>query len=125
MQTRKLGPFKISALGLGCMSLSHAYGTPPDAETAGKVLLSALDVGYSFIDTAALYGFGANETLIGNTLKHRRRDYVLASKCGMFRNAQGVREVDARPEILTKTCEDSLRRLQDRKSTRLNSSHRC
>src|SRR6266700_5431188 len=112
MQTRKLGPFKISALGLGCMSLSHAYGTPPDAETASNVLLKALDLGYSFIDTAALYGFGANETLIGNTLKQRRRDYVLASKCGMFRNAQGVREVDARPEILTKTCEDSLRRLQ-------------
>jgi aryl-alcohol dehydrogenase-like predicted oxidoreductase len=94
------------------MSLSHAYGTPPDAETAGTVLLKALDLGYRFIDTAALYGFGANETLIGNTLKHRRRDYVLASKCGMFRNAQGLREVDGRPEILTKTCEDSLKRLQ-------------
>ena len=112
MQTRSLGPFETSALGLGCMSLSHAYGTPPDAETAGEVLLKALDLGYRLIDTAALYGFGANETLIGNTLKHRRGDYVLASKCGMFRNAQGVREVDARPEVLTKTCEDSLRRLQ-------------
>ena len=72
MQTRKLGPFEISALGVGCMSLSHAYGTPPDAETAGKVLLKALDLGYRFIDTAALYGFGANETLIGNVLKARR-----------------------------------------------------
>src|SRR5258705_5509890 len=112
MQTRKLGPFTVSALGLGCMSLSHAYGTPPDAETAAKILLSALDLGYRFIDTAALYGFGANETLIGNTLKRRRGDYVLASKCGMFRNAQGVREVDGRPEVLTKTCEDSLKRLQ-------------
>ena len=112
METRTLGSFKTSALGLGCMSLSHAYGTPPDAETAAKVLLSALDLGYRLIDTAALYGFGANETLIGNTLKHRRGDYVLASKCGMFRNAQGVREVDGRPEILTKTCEDSLKRLQ-------------
>jgi aryl-alcohol dehydrogenase-like predicted oxidoreductase len=112
MQTRKLGPFNTSALGLGCMSLSHAYGTPPDAETAGRVLLKALDLGYRFIDTAALYGFGANETLVGNTLKHRRRDYLLASKCGMFRNAQGLREVDGRPEILTKTCEDSLKRLQ-------------
>src|ERR1700692_419839 len=106
MQTRTLGPFTISALGLGCMRLSHAYGTPPDAETAAKVLLNALDLGYSFIDTAALYGFGANETLIGNVLKTRRGDYVLASKCGMFRNAQGLREVDGRPEILTKTCED-------------------
>src|SRR5258706_2187416 len=112
MQTRKLGPFEISALGLGCMSLSHAYGTPPDAETAGNVLLKALDLGYRFIDTAALYGFGANETLSGDTLKQRRGHYVLASKCGMFRNAQGLREVDGRPEILTKTCEDSLKRLQ-------------
>ena len=112
MQTRKLGPFEISALGLGCMSLSHAYGTPPDEQTAGAVLLKALDLGYRFIDTAALYGFGANETLIGNVLKTRRRDYVLASKCGMFRNAQGLREVDGRPEVLTKTCEDSLKRLQ-------------
>src|SRR5258706_6043131 len=112
MQTRKLGPFEISALGLGCMSLSHAYGTPPDAEPAGNVLLKALDLGYRFIDTAALYGFGANETLIGDTLKQRRGHYVLASKCGMFRNAQGFREVDGRPEILAKTCEDSLKRLQ-------------
>src|SRR5256885_10285185 len=102
MQSRTVGPFKISALGLGCMSLSHAYGTPPDAETAGKVLLNAIDLGYRLIDTAALYGFGANETLIGNTLKHRRGDYMLASKCGMFRNAQGAREVHGRPEILTK-----------------------
>ena len=112
MQTRTLGPFEVSALGVGCMSLSHAYGTPPDAETAGKLLQKALDLGYSFIDTAALYGFGANESLIGNALKARRGEYVLASKCGMFRNAQGLREVDARPEILTRTCEDSLKRLQ-------------
>jgi aryl-alcohol dehydrogenase-like predicted oxidoreductase len=75
-------------------------------------LKKALDLGYSFVDTAALYGFGANETLIGNVLKTRRGQYVLASKCGMFRNAQGVREVDGRPEILAKTCEDSLKRLQ-------------
>jgi aryl-alcohol dehydrogenase-like predicted oxidoreductase len=112
MQTRALGPFEVSALGVGCMSLSHAYGTPPDPKTAGEVLLKALDLGYRFIDTAALYGFGANETLIGNVLKDRRGQYVLASKCGMFRNAQGLREVDGRPEILTKTCEDSLKRLQ-------------
>jgi len=112
MQTRKLGPFNVSAIGLGCMSLSHAYGHPPDAKTAGEVLMKALDLGYNFFDTAALYGFGANETLLGNVLKHRRKDYVLASKCGMFRNASGVREVDARPEILKRTCEDSLKRLQ-------------
>ena len=112
MQTRKLGPFTVSAIGLGCMSLSHAYGTPPDETAARAVLLAALDHGYTFFDTAALYGFGANETLLGAALKGRRGEYVLASKCGMFRNAQGVREVDARPEMLRKTCDDSLKRLQ-------------
>jgi len=87
MQTRKLGPFTVSAIGLGCMSLSHAYGTPPDETAARAVLLAALDHGYTFFDTAALYGFGANETLLGAALKGRRGEYVLASKCGMFRNA--------------------------------------
>jgi aryl-alcohol dehydrogenase-like predicted oxidoreductase len=112
MEHRKLGPFSVSALGLGCMTLSHAYGNPPDPATAATVLGTALDLGYNFFDTAAQYGFGANETLLGSVLKDRRRDIVLASKAGMFRNAQGVREVDARPEILKKTCEDALIRLQ-------------
>jgi aryl-alcohol dehydrogenase-like predicted oxidoreductase len=94
------------------MCLSHAYGTPPTPEVAAVVLHRALDVGYTMIDSAALYGFGANETLIGNTLKDRRRDYILTSKCGMFRNAQGQREIDGRPEVLRQTCEDSLRRLR-------------
>ncbi len=112
MQTRKLGPFNVSAIGVGCMSLSHAYGNPPDPTQAAAVLLKALDLGYTHIDTAALYGFGANETLIGNTLKARRKEFMLASKCGMFKNDAGVRHIDARPEVLKKTCEDSLRRLQ-------------
>jgi aryl-alcohol dehydrogenase-like predicted oxidoreductase len=112
MQHRRLGPFSVSALGLGCMTLSHAYGNPPDPATAAGVLRKALDLGYNFFDTAAQYGFGANETLLGSVLKDRRRDIVLASKAGMFRNAQGVREVDARPEVLKKTCDDALIRLQ-------------
>jgi aryl-alcohol dehydrogenase-like predicted oxidoreductase len=112
MQTRRIGPFNVSAIGLGCMSLSHAYGNPPDPKTAAEVLLAALDHGYTHFDTAALYGFGANETLLGNTLKHRRKEFMLASKCGMFKNDAGVRHIDARPEVLKKTCEDSLRRLQ-------------
>jgi len=69
-------------------------------------------MGYSLFDTAALYGFGANETLIGNSLSHRRDEYILASKCGMFKNDEGVREINGRPEVIQKTCEDSLRRLQ-------------
>ena len=58
MEQRQLGPFKVSAIGLGCMSLSHAYGTPPPREQAERVLLGALDAGYTFFDTAAVYGSG-------------------------------------------------------------------
>jgi aryl-alcohol dehydrogenase-like predicted oxidoreductase len=112
MQTRKLGPFKVSTIGLGCMSLSHAYGTPPEFEDAAALLLRALDLGYTHVDTAALYGFGANETLIGRVLKDRRQEFVLASKGGMFRNAQGQREIDGRPEMIRRNCEESLARLQ-------------
>lgn len=112
MQLRQLGPFTVSAIGLGCMSLSHAYGTPPDPDSAARLLHRALDLGYTHLDTAALYGFGANETLIGTVLKGRRKDYVLASKCGIFRNAEGKREIDGRPEIIKKTCDDSLQRLR-------------
>jgi len=108
MQTRKIGPFDVSAISLGCMVLSHAYGNPPDPKVAADVLLKALDLGYTFFDTAALYGLGANESLLGETLKHRRGEIILASKCGMLR----PRELDGRPEVLKQTCEDSLRRLQ-------------
>ena len=112
MHTRKLGPFNVSAIGLGCMSMSHAYGTPPAPEAAATVLLKALDLGYTHVDTAALYGFGANESLIGSTIGNRRDGFVLATKGGMFRNAQGQREIDGRPEIIKKTCDESLQRLR-------------
>jgi aryl-alcohol dehydrogenase-like predicted oxidoreductase len=112
MDTRRLGPFNVSAIGLGCMSMSHAYGTPPAPEVAATVLLKALDLGYTHVDTAALYGFGANETLIGNTLGGRRHEFVLATKGGMFRNAQGQREIDGRPEVIKRTCDESLQRLR-------------
>jgi len=69
MHPRKLGPFDVSPIGLGCMSLSHAYGTPPEPDAAEALLLRALDLGYTHLDTAALYGFGANEALIGRALK--------------------------------------------------------
>lgn len=112
MRTRKLGPFDVSVLGLGCMNLSHAYGVPPTGEAAARVLLRALDLGHNFFDTAALYGFGANESLLGEVLAHRRHSFVLASKCGMFRDADGKRAIDGRPTALKATCEESLRRLR-------------
>ena len=107
MISRSLGPFNVSAIGFGCMGLSHAYGTPPDAKTAAQILLKALELGYTFFDTASLYGLGANEMLLGETFRRRRSEIVLASKCGMLR----PRELDGRPEVLKRTCDESLRRL--------------
>lgn len=111
MKTRKIGPFEVNAIGLGCMSMSHAYGSPDEKE-AEKCLHRALDIGYNFLDTAALYGFGKNEELIGRVLKDRRGEYVLASKCGMFKGPDGKRQINGRPEVIKKTCEDALERLQ-------------
>jgi len=111
MHTRKIGPFAVSAIGLGCMNMSMGYG-PADDEASGRLLLEALEAGYNFLDTAAMYGVGHNEELIGRTLGHRRGDYVLASKCGIFRGKGGRAETDGRPEVLISTCDDSLRRLR-------------
>ena len=111
MQLRRLGPFGVSCLGLGCMNLSHAYGTPPPAEAAGALLLRALDQGITHFDTAALYGFGKNETLLGKVLKPHRQKIFLASKCGMT-GVDGKRVIDGRPQTLKRTCEESLGRLQ-------------
>jgi aryl-alcohol dehydrogenase-like predicted oxidoreductase len=111
MQQRRIGEFSVSALGLGCMNLSHAYGTPPPAEAAEALLLRALDRGITLFDTAALYGFGANETLLGRVLKPHRSKIVLASKCGMT-GVDGKRVIDGRPATLKRTCDESLQRLQ-------------
>ena len=115
LPTRRLGPFEVSALGLGCMNLSHAYGAPPPAEDAERLLLRALDLGVTLFDTAALYGFGANETLVGRVLGPHRGKFTLASKGGMagVQFEDGMRRViDGRPEAIRRNCEDSLRRLQ-------------
>ena len=116
MKNRKIASFSVSAIGLGCMNLSHAYGPPVNTEQAERVLLAALDHGVTLFDTAALYGFGANETLVGKVLKPHRQKFTLASKCGMQGvdpgNGQKVRVIDGRPETLRQTCEDALRRLQ-------------
>ena len=111
MHNRSIGPFTVSAIGLGCMGMSQSYGAPDEAESE-RVLLGALDEGYTFFDTAALYGFGHNESLLGRVLKERRSEFTLASKCGLFKDEQGRRKVDGRPETIKKTCDESLQRLQ-------------
>ena len=110
MEKRKLGQFEVSAIGLGCMSLSHAYGPPPPREQAERVLKGALDAGYTFFDTAAVYGLGHNETLVGEVLGDRRKEFVLASKCGL--SIGDRRELNGRPEVLKATCELSLKLLK-------------
>ena len=117
MNTRALGPFQVSPIGLGCMNICHAYGNPPPPEQAERLLLAALDAGVNHFDTAALYGFGLSEKIVGKALSAHRSRFTLASKCGM----QGVdikgdgamvRLIDGRPATLRQTCEDALRRLQ-------------
>jgi len=110
LPVRRLGPFEVSAIGLGCMNLSHAYGVPPDAEQGARVLLHALEQGITLFDTAALYGFGRNETLVGRTLSAHRRRFVLASKCGL-QGVDGKRVIDGRPPTIRASVEASLRRL--------------
>lgn len=108
---RKIGDVELPAVGLGCMVLSHAYGNPPPPEVGEEVLLKALEVGYVHFDTAALYGFGRNESLLGPVLKPFRDQIFLASKCGMT-GVNGVRTVDGRPETIKRTCDEALERLQ-------------
>ncbi len=112
MKTRQIGDFQVSPISLGCMNLSFGYGYVPTEKEAAELLLKSLEVGYTMLDTASLYGGGANEALIGNTLKHRRDDYMLASKCGISKNAEGVRTINGDPAEIRKVCEESLRLLQ-------------
>src|ERR1700722_559907 len=105
------GPLPIGPLGLGCMNLSHAYGTPPAPPQAAQLLRRAIELGVTHFDTAALYGFGSNETLLGATLAPYRGQIQLASKCGMT-GVDGRRVIDGRPETLKRTCLESLARLR-------------
>jgi aryl-alcohol dehydrogenase-like predicted oxidoreductase len=111
METRKLGPYDVTAVGFGCMNLSHAYGPPQPREVAERLLRQALDLGVTHFDTAALYGFGANEKLVGEVLKTRPANVVVVSKCGLF-GRDGKRVIDGRPESIREICEQSLKNLQ-------------
>ena len=113
MKQRQLGSsgLTVSAIGLGCMSMSQSYGTRDDAESI-RAIHRALDAGITFFDTAAIYGNGHNETLVGTALGARRKDVVLATKCGIMPAVPGPGiDADGRPEAIVHGCEDSLRRL--------------
>jgi aryl-alcohol dehydrogenase-like predicted oxidoreductase len=109
--SRRIGRAEVFPVGLGCMNLSHAYGHPPSAEDARRVLHAALDAGVTHFDCAALYGFGRNETLLGEVLPPFRARLHLASKCGMT-GVDGRRVIDGRPATLQATLEQSLARLR-------------
>ena len=101
----------LNPIGLGCMNLSHAYGQPPTEKEASRLLLEAIDLGVDHFDTAALYGFGKNEVLVGKVLKSVRDKIFLASKCGMT-GVNGKKVIDGRPKTLRATIEQSLTNLQ-------------
>ncbi len=111
METRMIAGRAVGAIGFGCMNLSHAYGVPPDPKEAAAVIRRALDLGVTHFDTAALYGFGRNESLVGAALGADRGRVFLASKCGIT-GVDGRRVVDGRPEAIKRTCLESLARLR-------------
>jgi aryl-alcohol dehydrogenase-like predicted oxidoreductase len=103
----KNGP-GVSAMGLGCMSMSQAYGTRDDAESL-RTLHRALDLGVTLLDTADVYGEGHNETLVGEGIRGRRAEVVLATKCGILHG--GRKGLDGTPGYIRAACEASLKRL--------------
>jgi aryl-alcohol dehydrogenase-like predicted oxidoreductase len=110
MERRKLGTLEVSAIGLGCMSMTPIYGEPEPAN-AIETLHRAAELGIDFIDTSDAYGQGRNEELVGRALAGRRNKYVVATKFGNLRRPDGTPAVDGRPEYVRQACEASLRRL--------------
>ena len=113
MQYRELGnsDLKISAIGLGCMSMSGTYGKSDDAESI-DVIHHALDLGVNFLDSSDMYGWGHNEGLLGRALKGRREQVVLTTKFGQVQSADGKGNlVDGSPAYIRRACEASLKRL--------------
>ena len=113
MKTRQLGKsgLKVSALGLGCMGMSEFYG-PGDEAEALATIHRALDLGVNLLDTADMYGLGANETLVGKGIRDWGSQVVLATKFGNVRDATGkFLGVNGRPEYVRSACDASLKRL--------------
>jgi aryl-alcohol dehydrogenase-like predicted oxidoreductase len=115
MQKRKLGNsgLEVSALGLGCMGMSYAYGVTPDRQEMISLLRAAVDRGVTFFDTAEVYGPFTNEELVGEALAPVRDQVVIATKFGFKISAEGKQVgVDSRPEHIREVAEASLQRLR-------------
>ncbi len=110
---RNLGTQPVYQVGYGAMNISHGYKPKQDDETCERMLNRALDLGYTHIDSAAVYGHGHNETMIGKYLAHRRSDYVLASKFGFVSDAgDGKPGISNHPAEMRRACEASLSKLK-------------
>ena len=113
MEQRALGTsgLEAAAIGLGCMGMSEFYGTPDEVE-AIRTVHRALELGVTLIDTADMYGRGANELLVGRALAGRREQAIVATKFGILRGDDGSHQgFSGRPEYVKSACEASLRRL--------------
>ena len=112
MQQRRLGSLTVSAEGLGCMGMSEFYGPGDEAESIATIH-RALDLGVTLLDTADMYGVGANEQLVGQAVAGRRDEVVIATKFGVVRDpATGARlGISGRPEYVHQACDASLARL--------------
>ncbi|NOJ93686.1 aldo/keto reductase [Corallococcus coralloides] len=115
MQKRRLGNsnLEVSAIGLGCMGMSHGYGPPADKTEMMALIRSAVDQGVTFFDTAEVYGPWTNEALVGEALAPVRGQVVIATKFGFKLSADGKQEgLDSRPEHIKQVAEASLKRLK-------------
>jgi aryl-alcohol dehydrogenase-like predicted oxidoreductase len=111
MQRRKLGGLEVSAVGLGCATMTPFYDEP-DGDAAIDTVRRAREIGVDFLDSSDAYGQGRNEELIARAVKGRRNEYVIASKFGNLRAADGSPTSDGRPEYVKACCERSLKRLE-------------
>jgi len=113
MQQRKLGNqgLTVSELGLGCMGMSEFYGTGDESESIATIH-RALELGVNFLDTADMYGRGANEELVAKAIAHHREQVILATKFGIQRGEdKSFRGISGSPEYVRSACDASLKRL--------------
>ena len=110
LPTRQLGQLTVSAQGLGCMGMSHAYGSDRDDTESVATINRALDLGVTLLDTANVYGDGVNERLVGSAIKGRRDEVVLATKFGI-ENSLGEQRVRGDAAYVKQCCDESLARL--------------